>query len=866
MNNAMSEIGKWAGNLLFWEQVALDKTVSGKPLVDSDYEELLQILLEDFDLAEKTITRPTLTLFESLVDTPEQKSPKLLSRIENLENINALVSGQMLTFSPALTAIYGGNGSGKSGYARVLANAGFTRGDKDVLPNITKPIDASQRLSADIVLLEQDVEQKINFLLGTPCPELQSFYVFDSTSVRVHMNDASQLSFSPAGLSYLTDLANVTDEVRSRLNTLIAEYDQPPSFINLFQGSSTISKIMAELSSKTDHEEIRKLGNLSAEEKKRLGELNINIAYAELDKFHAQIEELRSKLYALVTFRDQMLEARKYLSENEIEELLVDMQTYSERMRVAQNASSVSFKSEALTHAGTDIWHNFVVAAKALADIEGEVDNPYPQVDSHCLLCQQPLSADAHSLILRLWSHLESETQDLVNASIDKLNDKKNVLQALMLFDLSIDLSTPYKYIKEQDEDLERKIILAVQALRERRDSVVAALESKSLPVLKSLPDFYDADFEKVINDIEAEFNRLQSVNLDEEIDRLNFEKMELEHRETLGQILPEVLEHLNRLAWAEKAKKVGGSTIRITKFHNQLFSSLVTDRYIELFEQNLKSLGRPLKVKVQTKGKKGDTLKQILLVADESAKSIAKPEKVLSEGEKRAVALADFLTEVVLDTSSSGIVLDDPVTSLDLDWREAIAKVLVEQATHHQVIVFTHDLPFLYYLIEFADNHVIDTQTHWVKRGDIDDSPGYTYVNNSPALEKNYKKTTIAREWYEKSKKAPAAEQEKFLKEGFGALRTSYEAFIIFEMFNEVVMRFSERISFGRLEGIVWDEKIAQSIIKKCETLSRYIEGHLHSDMFAAVKPTPDLLLQEITDFDTMLKEYRSLKKEKNK
>ncbi|MBK7316956.1 AAA family ATPase [Candidatus Villigracilis affinis] len=533
-------------------------------------------------------------------------------------------------------------------------------------------------------------------------------------------------------------------------------------------------------------------------------------------------------------------------------------------MDASKKVSSVSFKSEALDHIGTSAWHNFVAAAKVLADVESEIDKPYPQADSHCLLCQQPLSADAHSLIQRLWGYLESEARDLVNLSIGEMNEKKELLKKLALFDLSVDFSTPYKYIKEQNSELETKIILAVQVLRERRDGIVLALESKSLPVVEFLPTFDILELEEKIKIVEAELNRLRSVNLAEEIERLNLEKLELEHRETLGQILPEVLEYIKRLGWAESARKTGGSTARITKFHNQLFSSLVTDRYIELFEENLKSLGRPLKVKVQTKGKKGDTLKQIVLVADETAKNIAKPEKVLSEGEKRAVALADFLTEVVLDTSSSGIILDDPVTSLDLDWREAIAKVLVEQASHHQVIVFTHDLPFLYHLTEFAEESSIGHTNSLVKRGDVDDLPGYTFVNNSPALEKNYKKAKIAKEWYEKSKTVSASEQEKCLKEGFGALRTSYEAFIIFEMFNEVVMRFSERISFGRLDGIVWDEEIAKAVIKKCETLSRFIEGHLHSDLFVATKPTPDTLLQEINDFNKLLDSLKALKKEK--
>jgi len=51
---------------------------------------------------------------------PEVTSPKTirLSKISNLQNINALVKDQEIPFSPQLTAIYGANASGKSGYLR----------------------------------------------------------------------------------------------------------------------------------------------------------------------------------------------------------------------------------------------------------------------------------------------------------------------------------------------------------------------------------------------------------------------------------------------------------------------------------------------------------------------------------------------------------------------------------------------------------------------------------------------------------------------------------------------------------------------------------------------------------------------------
>lgn len=74
--------------------------------------------------------------------------------------------------------------------------------------------------------------------------------------------------------------------------------------------------------------------------------------------------------------------------------------------------------------------------------------------------------------------------------------------------------------------------------------------------------------------------------------------------------------------------------------------------------------------------------------------------------------------------------------------------------------------------------------------------------------------------------------------------------------------MRFDERISPGRLTDIVWDESTAKEVKAKHEALSRFIEGHLHSDALGAQKPTPSLLNSEIDAFEALSKRLKELKK----
>ena len=68
-------------------------------------------------------------------------------------------------------------------------------------------------------------------------------------------------------------------------------------------------------------------------------------------------------------------------------------------------------------------------------------------------------------------------------------------------------------------------------------------------------------------------------------------------------------------------------------------------------------------------------------------------------------VGYRSSLAELATTENKSGIIFDDPVSSLDHMHREAVAKRLVAEAARRQVIVFTHDLAFLFELNRAADN-----------------------------------------------------------------------------------------------------------------------------------------------------------------
>jgi wobble nucleotide-excising tRNase len=102
------------------------------------------------------------------------------------------------------------------------------------------------------------------------------------------------------------------------------------------------------------------------------------------------------------------------------------------------------------------------------------------------------------------------------------------------------------------------------------------------------------------------------------------------------------------------------------------LFAKHITEKYKETFNLECEKLNAPKVVEIIQQNSKMKSSRK-LQIAKLSASQI------LSEGEQRAISLADFLTEVQLNPNNSGVIFDDPVTSLDHERKSIIAKRLVE-------------------------------------------------------------------------------------------------------------------------------------------------------------------------------------------
>jgi hypothetical protein len=812
MANVISEIVDWAGSKLkYWEQSALHKIMSGATLDEQTIKDLLEDLYIDFNLKNDPGDRPEIN-FDAFKKKGSQAAPSNIQicEIKNFTNVNALVPDQCLPIGPALTVVYGANGSGKSGYTRVLGCAGFMRGGVDVLPNVHDLKSKGQIQTVEIEIDDGSGKKCLSYSPGQECIELNSLYVFDVKSVQEHLVKSNQFTFSPAGLSYLTQLVEVTDAVRVQLLNLVQYYDKPEDFTTFFQGGeSTIKEMMRALNSNTDIEDIKKAAVLTDKDNKRIGELDKKIADLKTKNIPKQISDLKTTKKDLNSLKDQLENLSTNLADDVTQRIRTGINDFNAADSVAKQLGIDQFKTDYFTQTGTKPWYEFVKTAKALAEKEQTEDKIYPQEGDRCLLCHQPLTVESRGLILKLWDFLGGEAQTAVKKAKKGLDTFKLALDKTGL-DFFNDQSVSHRYLTAYDKQKKTNTISTVidfiEGCKSRHEALKQLIESKDTKTtLSALPETGVNQIEAVIQEMDAKVETLKKADPAKEIETLENELRTLNHKTILAEKCTDIDKYIRKIKWVVSAKKAGGTSRPISTKYNALFKEIVAGGYLQSFEKILSNLGRPLRVKVETKPKKGVAFRQLKLEVESGViPRGATPDTVLSEGEKRAVALADFLTEVDLDTASGGIVLDDPVTSLDLEWVSAISSLIVNEAKNRQVVVFTHNLPFIHYLKNYSKDQGTDIQMHWIKRGEHDDLPGYVYANNSPALESDYKTTHKANQHYKKAMKSSPADQEVALKQGFGALRTTYEAFIVFTLLAGVVVRWDERVSPGRLRGFL--------------------------------------------------------------
>ena len=718
--DALADILAWSQDRPIWQRDALRRLTQADELTDQDIADLVSIC--------KDQTLPAQPLTVDHIRAPDSGMPAVqLRAMRNVLNVNALPEDQRLTFlTRGVTIVYGDNGSGKSGYVRILKRACRARGpDERILKNIYTPPSGPQQAVIDFTAGTQiQSERWTNEQPSTPL--LSSVSVFDARTANVHVDDSNDVAYTPFPMQLLERLVRACRAVKAKLEAEIAviEAQTPRTLVAPACAQDTaVGRFLAALTVATTPHQLETLATLSPGDQARLTTLAADLAQdprvaaARLHAERGRLDTLTRRLKAL----------SGAVSDVSVRRLHTLKEDYRVKKEAARVAAQTLFTDEPLSAVGSDTWRALWETARAYSTERAYTGRPFPVTDddARCVLCQQALDPDAAARLRRFEEFVQDRTQRVEQEACQVFEDHRRTLTASAL--TASDLHAGIILIRDELGNPELAALV-------RRFAITARWRLRHLLRFNAAPDSAApalpvTELCAASAQLGSRAAALLSVDQSETRQALKRDHQELQERKWLASVKNDVLAEIERKRLLARLRSALRDTVhtQISNKSSTLSEYLVTSRLRGRFAQEIARMdiaGLAVELR-KTRTRHGVPQFRVSLIH----KPDAKAGQVLSEGEHRCVALSAFLAELSTTENLSGIVFDDPVSSLDHLHREQIADRLAEEGRNRQVIVFTHDLPFLFLLDRCCREHGTEVAMRHVLRrrqapGHCDNTP----------------------------------------------------------------------------------------------------------------------------------------------
>lgn len=847
----LSEILSWSADRPLWQRVALRDLLLKSSLDSDDVEELAALCRHEDDEKAVEVLKRRLPL--SAVDIPQavrEQVSVIITSISDVRNVNAIESGKTLSFAPVgISVVYGDNGSGKSGYIRILKKLCRARASGErILPNVFSA-GPHGPASAKVEFQPNESNEPFEWFDGQVGPELLSnICVFDSKCAVVHLEEEVKLSFTPFGLDVLPKLAELCRRLRAGIDSDKARLESQKADTIRNPGidpNTTVSKELQKLSADSDAARICESLKLSDEDRTRLSFLRRR----ERDDPLRRSQKLTHLQTRVRRLKDRISAISIVLTTDRIRNLSETCTIVPQLREAVKVAAQREFGKEPLAGIGSETWKELWKAAEKFAVDEAYRGQQFPLTGeaARCVLCLQQLQPDATARFTRFQQFVSDDiTTRLRNA-------ERNLSSTQQLIDgLEIEVAGDDELLAELQEEND-SLAIQVRALlhsaanirRQVLAAVNAAPGAAEWPVEGFRVDGISGQVETYVAHLAAEAEALRTELDESERTRLQAERLELEAKEWLESRVAEVVSEVRRLARLRELDTANErtDTAPITRKSTSLARQAVTEplrtAFTELVTKEFGLTHPPMEL-VETRGEYGQQHYQI--------KFIGQPEQdvgsILSEGEHRCLSLAGFISELSTSESNSAIILDDPVSSLDHKWRRKVARLLAKQAEIRQVIVFTHDLVFLLMLEKEAEANGCQIHVQEIRRFMKNNAGIPTDRRPAPAMRVKDHLKTLEVELLELRKLAKNGQQEAYeqgVKSIYGGIREAWERAVEEVLFDGVVERYGYEIHTKKLQGLVGDftDSDIEAINKGMTESSRILRGH--ADAPAQNEPIPD-------------------------
>lgn len=687
-----NEILSWASNKPAFIQDALRRIITNATISQNDIDELSLLLKKEN--GDTTITLNAVAINSTHIPsniTAGAVYPKLIG-IRNPVNICALHNEGHLVFSNnGLTVVYGGNGSGKSSYSRILKKLCWSRNPNVQLKkNVFTPSTSTQQVELSIEV--SGATNNFQWTEGSPShSDLSSIFVFDTDCADVYVNDENPTEYKPIGIDVLERLIPILNRVSQKLDSEVVVYTRQKPVLDLSFNSTTASQWYAQLESKT-RGEIDSYIQFSQTNFDRKRELFTLINAQNPQQNIQNLSSLRNRLGNYV---QQFVRVEERFREDAIEELRTLRSRY-ESIKAAYDVASVELTGlNSIEGFGTSPWRTLWNAAKNFALNNGMSDGQnFPSEGSleKCVLCQQELDESAQQRLLGFNRFILNDVSTQLSSIEIEIQQKTSQYSALVIPPIE-NFTELSQHIPSFESDYDS----FTQAVNTLTNSITTYLQNAG--TLNINLNGISSSINTLIPSIDTQLE--QNNELAQNRDALLLEYNELAAKEFLFNNKVNILQYFDEYkykSWIASCQSQITTNIISRKIGELVENQAVAIQHQE-FISHLQYFNQELSTKVllsKTRTSQGNTYQKCSL--NGLTDTI---DSILSEGEKKIIALSNFLAECTIDNRKNSIIFDDPVNSLDMDYRELIAKKIVELSQDRQIIVLTHDLSFLRLLID---------------------------------------------------------------------------------------------------------------------------------------------------------------------
>ncbi|TKW61687.1 MAG: hypothetical protein DI628_03405 [Blastochloris viridis] len=851
----LAQLIQWAAGRPLWQQDALRRLCQIDALTEEDLNAVYGLC--------KDPTLPCLPVKAEHLSDPTASHKKVhLKKVCEVNNVNALAENQDLLFAPkGLTVIYGDNGSGKSGYTRILKQVcrARVRRNENVLGNIYK--DGGIPSQAKIGFSVNDQNQEVTWLKDSaPPPALSAVSVFDSATASIHVDETNNVAYVPYPMELLRRLVQVTQDVKSKLQAEIDLLEkQTPAFLKNPPCSvdSPTGKLVRSLKGNIVDVAVESLATISEDEKKRLETLKVDLA-TDPAKLQAQLQAKKTKLEKIESRIAMMASA---ITDQQATEFNALQKTYADLHEAAKATAGNLFKDEPLPNVGGDVWKALWTAASRYSQTVYP-GHPFPVTadGAHCPLCQQALDAAAADRLQRFQKFITNDVKQREQKAFSDYQARLAILKSAEgtienLRALVTMITTEFD-LPEAAQEVRCFILQAKWRLR-------AILRHQA--ALPPMPVWTSTLIQAEATALQKRIDDLTAKDAVEKRQKLVLEKNALDDRMWLAGVKADVLAEIARkkqIDALEGLKKQTDSA-PITRKSTEMSEALVTNALKSRFAKEVNEMKLAgLAVELRQERSVGGAPQFKVALIQRPSQTVG---SILSEGEFRCIALAAFMAEQATAHSQSGIVFDDPVSSLDHVHREAVALRLAKEAINRQVVVFTHDIAFLFYLNQAAKELGAEIiYRHITKRPDSS-ATGLCHNNAPPKAQPVDKRIESLQAALDGKKfhydNGNTAEWERAVRELSDDLRFTWER-AVEDVVGEVTSRFANKVKtpgLVRLTAVTMDDcKTMRESFARCSEW-------LHSPG-ASLNPTLPSAQDMQNEIDALRAWYTNLRERQGK